>query len=203
MKRTIIAHKKIIFNGNGYTDEWVEEAARRGLPNMKSTPDTLPCFIADKNISLFTKHRIYTESEIHSRYEILLENYCKTLHIEAKTLKDMIRKEYLPSLTAYTEKLALGIQTKSSVAQLPCTAERKLLGTLSEASEKLCQLEEALEADIATVEAMTDLLVAAKYYNSTVLADMNAIRTVADATEEYLPEDVLPYPNYEQLLFSL
>ena len=203
VKRTIIEHKKIIFNGNGYTDEWLEEAARRGLPNMKSTPDALPCFVAEKNIKLFTKHHVFTETEIRSRYEILLEDYCKLLHIEAKTLKDMICRDFLPALSAYTDQLACGIQTKKQVATLPCNGEQKLLATLSSYYEELFELEEKLVADTLIAESIIDMLEAAKYYHETIIPDMEEIRVIADLTEGYLPDDVLPYPNYEQLLFSI
>ncbi len=203
VKRTIVEHKRIIFNGNGYSDEWVAEAERRGLPNMKSTPDALPCFVAPKNIQLFTKHHIYTESEIHSRYEILLENYCKTLHIEAKTLKDMVCREFLPALSSYTDTLACSIETKKQVAGLACAGEQKILAKLAAYSDSIYELEEQLESDTETAEGLTDMLEAAKYYCDTILSDMEAIRQVADMAEEYIPDSVLPYPNYEQLLFSL
>ena len=203
VKRTFIEHKKIIFNGNGYTDEWVEEAKRRGLPNMKSTPDALPCFIAEKNVTLFTKHHVFTEGEIHSRYEILLEDYCKTLHIEAKTMKDMMCRDFLPALSKYTTKLALAIQTKSQLKDIPCTGERNLLSTLSNAYDDLYSLEEKLESQTLAAESMDDILETAKYYCNLVIPYMNAIRLLADSVEEYLPDDILPYPNYEQLLFSL
>lgn len=203
VKRTFIEHKKIIFNGNGYTDEWVEEAKRRGLPNMKSTPDALPCFIAEKNVKLFTNHHVFTEGEIHSRYEILLEDYCKTLHIEAKTMKDMICRDFLPALSKYTTKLALAIQTKSQLTDIPCTGERNLLSTLSNAYDDLYTLEEKLESQTLAAESMDDILETAKYYCNLVIPYMNEIRLIADSVEEYLPDDILPYPNYEQLLFSL
>ena len=203
VKRTFIEHKKIIFNGNGYTEEWVEEAKRRGLPNMKSTPDALPCFIAEKNVTLFTKHHVFTEGEIHSRYEILLEDYCKTLHIEAKTMKDMICRDFLPALSKYTTKLALAIQTKSQLTDIPCTGERNLLSTLSNAYDDLYTLEEKLESQTLAAESMDDILETAKYYCNLVIPYMNEIRLIADSVEEYLPDDILPYPNYEQLLFSL
>ena len=203
VKRTFIEHKKIIFNGNGYTEEWVEEAKRRGLPNMKSTPDALPCFIAEKNVTLFTKHHVFTKGEIRSRYEILLEDYCKTLHIEAKTMKDMMCRDFLPALSKYSTKLALAIQTKSQLTDIPCTGERNLLSTLSNAYDDLYALEEKLESSTLVAESMDDTLEAAEYYCNVVIPDMNAIRLIADSVEEYLPDDVLPYPNYEQLLFSL
>ena len=203
VKRTFIEHKKIIFNGNGYTDEWVKEAKRRGLPNMKSTPDVLPCFIAEKNVKLFTKHHVFTEGEIHSRYEILLEEYGKTLHIEAKTMNDMICRDFLPALSEYTTKLALSIQAKKQLTDIPCTGESNLLATLSKAYDDLYALEEKLESSILVAESMDDILETAKYYCNTVIPDMNSIRLIADTVEEYLPDDVLPYPNYEQLLFSI
>ncbi|MGN0243036.1 MAG: glutamine synthetase III [Lachnospiraceae bacterium] len=203
VRRTIVEHKRVIFNGNGYTDEWVEEATRRGLPNLKSTPEALPTFIAPKNVELFTKHHIFTEGEIHSRYEILMENYCKTLHIETKTLQDMMRREFLPSLSAYCNQLAVGIQQKQAVSALSCTGEKKLLEKLSGYYEKLFDLEETLEADTATAESMEDMLALAGYYCDTILPDMEAIRSIADSAEEYMPDSALPYPNYEQLLFSL
>ena len=203
LKRTIIEHKKVIFNGNGYTDEWVAEAEKRGLPNLKSTPEALPSFITKKNIILFTDHHIFTESELYSRYEILLENYCKTLHIEAETLKDMVKREFLPALMSYTDELASSIKLKSAVAELPCTAERKILATLSKYYETIFDLEEKLEQDMKTAEETEEFAQAAKYYYDTILPNMEEIRAVADAAEEYLPDSVLPYPNYEQLLFSL
>lgn len=204
VKRAILKHKKVIFNGNGYTDEWVAEAEKRGLYNLKSTPEALPTFIADKNVELFTKHHIFTKTEIFSRYEILLENYCKTLHIEAKTMQDMVRRDFLPALMAYTDEISCSISGKQAVvAELPCTAERKLLTKLSGYYEDIFSAEEALEADTAKAEGMTDMQEAATFYHETILSDMAAIRKVADAAEEYLPDELLPYPNYEQLLFSV
>ena len=203
VKRAILKHKKVIFNGNGYTDEWVAEAEKRGLYNLKSTPEVLPCFIAGKNVKLFTKHHIYTETEINSRYEILLENYCKTLHIEAKTLQDMICRQFLPSLMEYTDELTCSISGKREVADLPCVAETKLLTTLSTSYDEIFQLTEKLATDTITAEGMTDMLEMAKYYHDTILPDMESIRVLADKAEEYLPDALLPYPSYEQLLFSV
>ena len=203
VKRAILKHKKIIFNGNGYTDEWIEEAEKRGLYNLKSTPDALPAFIEKKNIDLFTSHNIFTETEIHSRYEILLENYGKTIHIEAKTLRDMVQCQFLPALMKYTDKLAASIHSKRTVADLPCAAEVKLLTKLSSAYDELFILTEKLEADTLTAESMTDVLETAKFYHKTILADMDTLRTLADETETYLPDDILPYPSYDELLFTV
>jgi glutamine synthetase len=203
VKDCILKHKKVVFNGNGYTDEWIAEAERRGLYNLKSTPDVLPCFIDKKNVDLFTSHHIYTESEINSRYEILLENYCKTLHIEAETLQDMIRRQFLPALMEYTDSLSASIAGKKAVAELSCKAETKLLTKLSASYDEIFDLEETLEEHTSHAESIEDMLEAAKYYHEIILADMEAVRAVADQAETYLPEYVLPYPTYDQLLFSV
>ena len=201
VKRAILKHKKIIFNGNGYTDEWVEEAEKRGLYNLKSTPEALPVFIAKKNVDLFTSHGIFTEGEIYSRHEILLENYCKTLHIEAKTLQEILQRQFLPALLDYQDTLTYSIQGKKAVADLPCTAETKLLTKLAGYYEDLSDLAEKLAADTVTVEGIEDMEKASFFYHDTILAEMEEIRSLADAAEELLPDDILPYPNYEQLLF--
>lgn len=203
VKSAIAKHKRVIFNGNGYTDEWVEEAQKRGLYNLKSTPEVLPCFIAEKNVALFTSHNIFTESEIHSRYEILLENYCKTLHIEAKTLADMIKKDFQPSLMTYTDKLSASIIAKKQVSALACKAEIKLLEKLSGYYETIFELEEKLEELTASAEVMEDFQKQAEFYHETILPLMEAIRSLADQAEEYIPDEILPYPTYEKLLFSL
>ena len=203
LKRSILKHKKVIFNGNGYTDEWLDEAQRRGLYNLKSTPDALPAFINKKNIDLFISHHIFTESEIYSRYEILLENYSKTLHIEAKTLRDMVECQFLSSLMKYTDQLVTSIKGKQSVAALPCKAETSLLTKLSLAYDELYTLTEKLKEDTLIAEKMEEPLETARFYHDTILPDMDEIRKVADEAETLLPDKLLPYPAYEQLLFSV
>lgn len=203
LKRSILKHKKVIFNGNGYTDEWLDEAQRRGLYNLKSTPDALPAFINKKNIDLFISHHIFTESEIYSRYEILLENYSKTLHIEAKTLRDMVECQFLSSLMKYTNQLVTSIKGKQSVAALPCKAETSLLTKLSLAYDELYTLTEKLKEDTLIAEKMEEPLETARFYHDTILPDMDEIRKVADEAETLLPDELLPYPAYEQLLFSV
>ena len=202
VKRAIFKHKKVIFNGNGYTDEWVEEAQSRGLYNLKSTPDALPYFINKKNVDLFTRHHIFTEQEIYSRYEILLENYCKTIHIEAKTMLDMVRREFLPALMEYTDQVACSVSRRKSVLkEFSCDSLEQLLFKLSCYYEEVSHMEEKLSSDLGKAEAAADMNDAALFYQGTVLTDMESLRNVADAAEEYLPDGVLPYPNYEKLLF--
>ena len=201
VKKTIVEHKRIIFNGNGYTDEWVEEAAKRGLYNLKTTPDALPAFVAEKNIKIFTKHGIFTETEIYSRYEILLENYVKTLHIEAKTLSDMLYHEFMPAVMLYSDDVAASIVAKKEAAGIASKAQGALLTKLTDAYDELTALTEKLVADTDKVEGIEDLLEAANFYKDVIIPDMEAIRAVADATEVILPADVLPYPTYADMLF--
>ncbi len=202
VKKTLIDHKRIIFNGDGYTDEWIAEAEKRGLPNLKATPDALPVFIADKNVKLFTKHGIFTESEINSRYEILLENYNKTLHIEAKTMIDMVYHQFLPGVEGYMNELAdTIIKKKQAVSGVSCKAEEKTLQVVSDNYDKIYDLVEKLKTDTEKAEAIEDSLQMADFYKDTVISDMESLRAVADATEEIIPEDALPYPSYGKILF--
>ena len=204
LKETIAAHKRIIFNGNGYTDEWVEEAKKRGLYNLVSTPDALPYYISEKNEKLLTEHKIFTKAELYSRYEVKLENYVKTLHIEACTMAEIIQKELLPSATSYMEQIAQTASLKKSVVpDISISSEAGLL-------KKLTSLEDAMTADLETLktdtekaESYEDLLEKARFYQKTVLADMDKLRESADAAEILIPESILPYPTYGALLFSI
>ena len=202
IKKTIIEHKRVIFNGNGYTDEWVKIAEERGLYNLKSTPDVLPTLLDEKNIKLFTKHGIYTETEIKSRYEVLLENYSKVLHIEACTLKDMIYHDFMPAVSLYVSSLTDSILSKQAVSdKIPVGADMKMLEKISAKFEELSDLTDKLEADIAKAEDMEEGLELAKYYHEVLFADMEAIRAVADYIETYIPDEMLPYPTYSKMLF--
>ena len=206
LKQTIIDHKRVIFNGNGYTDEWLEEAKKRGLYNMVSTPDALPHFIDEKNEKLLTSHHIFTDAELHSRYEIKMENYVKTLHIEANTLVEIIQKDLLPSITTYMEKLAQTASLKKSVVPgISVSAEASLLSRLTELAETMTKDLETLKADtaMAEYEVDKDLLKSAKLYQSVVLTDMEKVRVSADAAEALIPDSILPYPTYGKLLFSI
>jgi len=202
IKKTIIDHKRVIFNGNGYTDEWVEEAAKRGLYNLKSTPEVLPRLLDKKNVELFTKHGIYTETEIQSRYEILLENYTKILHIEACTLTEMMYHDFMPAVEKFTDDLAERILRKKSVsASLATTSQEKMLATITDKYEALCTAVAKLEADTAKAEELTDELEKAKFYHDPVFTDMEDIRTYADFIEKYIPDEYLPYPTYSKMLY--
>ena len=206
LKKTIIDHKRVIFNGNGYTDEWIEEAEKRGLYNLVSTPDALPHLIDEKNAKLLTSHHIFTDAELHSRYEIKLENYVKTLHIEAGTLAEIIQKDLLPSITTYMEKIAQTAALKKSVVpDISVSAEASLLTQLTELSEAMTKDLETLKKDtaMAEYEAGKDLLKSAKLYQSVVLSDMEKVRASADAAEVLIPDSILPYPTYGKLLFSI
>ena len=206
LKKTVIDHKRVIFNGNGYTDEWIEEAEKRGLYNLVSTPDALPHLIDEKNEKLLTSHHIFTDAELHSRYEIKLDNYVKTLHIEAGTLAEIIQKDLLPSITTYMEKIAQTAALKKSVVpDISVSAEASLLTQLTELSETMTKDLETLKKDtaMAEYESGKDLLKSAKLYQSVVLSDMEKVRASADAAEVLIPDSILPYPTYGKLLFSI
>ena len=205
LKKTIEEHKRIIFNGNGYTDEWVEEAEKRGLYNLKTTPDALPHFIAEKNIALFTKHGIFTREELFSRYEIWLENYYKTINIESNTLAEMIQKQVIPSVYTYVEKLAdTAAAKKSVVADISVASEAALTSKLSTLADTMAKDLETLKADTAKALASSDdVLACSKAYQETVLEDMETLRKSADEAEALIPDELLPYPTYDELLFSI
>lgn len=204
IKRAIRKHKKVIFNGNGYTDEWIKEAEERGLYNLVSTPDALPQFIADKNIELFTKHSVFTKEEIYSRYEILLENYVKTINIESKTLQEMLTKDFIPAVNGYAAEVAVNANEKKALIEgLATTAEESIVKELTEASNilsaKVAELKAVTEkADAAAEE---DMQKAAESFHKDVLTLMDEMKDVANAAEEKIPDEELPYPTYDQMLF--
>ena len=204
IKKTIIDHKRVIFNGNGYTDEWIEEAEKRGLFNLKSTPDALPQWIADKNIELFTKYHIFTKEVIESRYEIWLESYSKILNIESNTMVEMVQKDFLPSVFAYIDKVAAtAVAKKSVVSDVSTASEGKLIKELSQLADEISTGLETLKADTAKALATEDPLANAKAYQTVVLSDMDELRKSVDAAETLIPDALLPYPTYDKLLFSV
>lgn len=204
IKTTITEHKRIVFNGNNYSDEWVKEAEKRGLLNLKSTVDALPYFISDKNVKLFTKHKIFTESEIHSRYEILMENYCKTIHIEALTMLDMVKKDILPAVCSYTKDLSdTAVSKKTFVPEISCELEKTLVAKLSFLSECLYKKTKKLEEELLGVKNQDTIKGQGEYYRDIVFLAMQELRAIADEIEVMVGEKYWPYPTYGQLLFSV
>lgn len=204
LKELIRKHKRILFNGNGYTDAWVAEAEKRGLWNLKSLPDALPQFIAEKNIDLFTRHQIFTKEEIHSRYEIILENYSKTIHIESLTMQDMVKKDFTPALFSYVSEVSKeALDKKKLLPSLPASYEEQIIKTLTKASEQIATALSNLSADTLQAEKMEEPLAAARYYHDIILSDMDALRAAVDQAEAIIPGCYLPYPTYDELLFSL
>ena len=202
IKKALKAHKRVIFNGNGYTDEWVEEAKKRGLYNLRSTPEAIPALLSKKNVELFKRHGIYSETELKARYEVMLENYCKTLHIEALTMQDMVHKQFLPALMNYTDDIVVSALNKKEFSDsLSTVAEEKLSKELSGYYESVSKLNDKLKADVIKAEKITDSLKQASFYHDTVIVDMEKLRAVADEAEGLIPEDILPYPTYEKMLF--
>ncbi len=202
VKDTIIKHKRIIFNGNGYTDEWVKEAEKRGLYNLKATPDAMGALIAEKNVKMFIKHGIYSETELKSRYEIRIENYTKTIHIEALTLKDMVLKQFAPSLAAYIDDLTESVlQRKQLGIDVGCDTQTELIKKLAGYYDEIIKTTKKLSEDTDKAEAMDPDIEQAKFYHDVVISDMDEIRKYADAAEPLLPEGYLPYPTYEEMLF--
>ncbi len=204
IKRAIRKHKKIIFNGNGYSDEWVKEAEGRGLYNLVSTPDCLPQFIADKNVELFTKHHIFTKDEIFSRYEILLENYAKTVLIEARTMAEMLTKDFLPALSAYAGETARNAASKKAfLPALSVDSEEMLVKKLTAAYETVTAGIAQLTGLISDAENIEDMQKAAEFCHSAILTKMEELRLAANEAEALIPDSILPYPTYDKLLFSL
>ena len=204
LKRAIRKHKKIIFNGNGYSEEWVKEAESRGLYNLISTPDCLPQFIVEKNVDLFTKHHIFTKDEIFSRYEILLENYVKTILIEARTLSEMLTKDFLPAVSAFAGQTAKNAASKKAfLPTLSMPTEEalvtKLTKTYTDLTDGLTQLADL----VREAESIDDMQKEAEFCHTQILSRMEALRLTANAAETLIPDTLLPYPTYDQLLFSL
>ncbi|MDD3429711.1 MAG: glutamine synthetase III [Oscillospiraceae bacterium] len=204
VRDTIKAHKRIIFNGNGYADEWIKEAESRGLLNLKTTSDALPCFVSEKNVSLFTKHGIFTETEIHSRYEILLENYCKTINIEVLSMLDMVKKDILPAVSAYVKDLSkTALQKKALSAEIDCSVETDLVAKISTLSAALYKNTEALENALLAGKNAVDSQAEANYYTHTLLPAMQEVRIPADELETIVGEKYWPFPTYGKLLYNI
>ncbi|MBQ4562851.1 MAG: glutamine synthetase III [Lachnospiraceae bacterium] len=204
IKRTIKAHKRILFNGNGYDDAWIAEAEKRGLLNLKTTPDCLPYYIHEKNLKLFATHKIYTETEVRSRCEIMLANYSKIINIEGLTMVDMVKKDILPAVSSYLKALAeTGLAKKALCSGIDCSYEETLVNKLStlcgRVFKQVADLEEKLQkaADVSKGSAL------ANYYKDVVLTAMFALRADVDEMETMTDAKYWPYPSYGELLFGV
>ncbi len=202
--REIRAHRRIIFNGNGYSPEWVAEAEKRGLHNLRTTADAAPCLLEEKNIELFRRHRIYTPAEVHARYEILLEGYCKVLNIEAETALTMAKREILPAAMRYSGKLARDAAAiKSYAPALSARPEEKLLEEIAEEAALFSDRIDQLRQAVTAIPAAADVLTRACYMRDSVLPAMAALRRSADALETEVAREDWPFPTYADLLFQI
>lgn len=204
IRSVIKKHRRIIFNGNGYDSAWVEEAERRGLLNLRSTPDCVPYYLCEKNVALFTRHKVYTPAEINARYEIKLDNYCKVLHIEALTMLDMVWKDILPAVSAYSKKLVSTALAKKALSEdIDCSFETGLAAKISTLTASAVEKARALDLAVMDSKNITDSLELAKYYKDSVFAAMNELRIVVDELETNTAARFWPYPSYGDILFSV
>ncbi len=204
IRESVSEHKRIIFNGDGYSNEWKEEAKKRGLLNLKSTPDAISFLCNDRNIDMFERHGVFSETELRCRAEISLENYSKVLHIEALTLYEMVRRDIMPSVskavlsfckTAEKKKQALGIE--------PSFAEKDIISSLSSCYDKLFELTNSLDKTVQEAQNTNDVGRRAVIYRENVLDTMEKIRDISDKSETLMPRDIWPYPTYGDLLFKI
>ena len=205
IQRTIKAHKRIIFNGNGYDDAWIKEATdKRGLLNLRTTPDAIPMLLQKQNMDMLVAHGVYTESELRSRCEIQLENYCKTVRIEALTMVDMARKEILPAVEAYVSSIAAAAAAKKTVdAELPCGYETKKLRRLSSLVDTIDSRVDTLEEKLVRLDTFRDLTEEAAFIRDELIPGMGQLRAAADEAETQTAASCWPFPTYGDLLFGV
>ena len=203
VKREFGNHRRIVFNGNNYSDEWADEAKRRGLSNLKTAVDALPEFISEKSVELFSKHHVFTETEIHSRYEILMESYCKTLHIEALTMVDLVRGEVIPACVAYQNELAQLLALKKADSSMDISLESYLLDRISKLSGCLLKKLMGLEDVLLETGTEREILAQAVFYRDRVYAAMSELRLIVDELETLIAKKHWPLPTYAELLYSV
>ena len=202
VRRVVKEHKRILFNGNGYTDEWVAEAERRGLWNLKSTPEALSHFLDEKNVKLFTDHHILSPEEMNARHDIILENYSKALQLEGRTMVEMMTKDLLPALLKYTADTASAVREKEALG-LSTTCDRKLLEKMNGLYEAITSGTETLAEELTASVSIDDFQEQADFCHDKILASLEEIRASADQAEALIPDSLLPYPTYDTLLFSV
>ena len=200
LQKSLKAHARIIFNGNGYDDAWIEEAERRGLSNLVSTADALPMYYSEKNVALFTKHGIYTREELEARAEIHVENYTKVTMIEAGTMIDMLRHEILPAVSSYSDQLCQRAFHKSSMG-MPSGYETSTARDISELTDALFEVCERMEQDLEQLPE--DAMDAMVYSHNVIIADMQEARQLADKLETLTAGSCWPFPVYSDLLFCV
>ena len=205
IKKTIKDHKRIIFNGNGYDDAWIKEATEeRGLLNLRTTPDALPTLLDKKNVEMLTAHKIFSEAEIESRYEITLENYCKTVNIEGLTMVDMARKEIIPAVEKYVADIAAAYSAKkNSVAGISVKYEEEMLKKLSVLVDEMDAAVKELELALVKYNTITDITEASEDIRDDVLPKMSVLRIACDEAETITSEEYWPFPTYGDLLFGV
>ena len=205
IKSCITAHKRIIFNGNGYDDSWIKEATeKRGLLNLRTTPDCMPAVLSAKNMDMLIRHRVFTEAEIRSRYEIMMENYCKTVSIEAHTMVDMAKKEILPAIEAYTIELSDAVRAKKAAdAGASCRYEEKRIRRLSALLEQIDDAVDELESALVTLSMSADITAQANFIRDEIIPKMSLVRVPADEAETLTAEKYWPFPTYGELLFGV
>ncbi|MDR0197337.1 MAG: glutamine synthetase III [Oscillospiraceae bacterium] len=203
IKKTVCEHKRIIFNGNNYAEEWVTEAQKRGLSNLKTTVDALPEFITEKSIELFSLHHIFTKQEIHSRYEILMEGYCKTLHIEALTMTNMVKAQIIPACVDYQNDLAKLLKRKKECGDYDVSLEDNLLKNVSRLSGCLLKKLTVLDDVLLETKETQEVLEQALFYRDKVYSAMSELRAVADELETLVSAKHWPLPTYAELLYSV
>ncbi|MBR4797440.1 MAG: glutamine synthetase type III, partial [Spirochaetia bacterium] len=203
IKTTIAEHKRIIFNGNGYDDAWIKEAVeKRGLLNLKTTPDAMPALLLKKNMDMLIGQGVFSKAELVSRYEIMLENYCKTVIIEANTMVDMARKEILPAVETYIADLA-GTACEKDACGIKPVFEKKLLKQLSEYTEEIDSRTDALEKLVGKIHAVSDVTKCAQKIRDELIPAMDVLRKAADGAEQITAAKYWPFPNYGDLLFGV
>ena len=204
IKKTIKDHKRILFNGNGYDDAWVKEATEvRGLSNYPTTPDCMPHLLDEKNVKMLTSHKVFTEAELKSRVEIMLENYSKSVLIEANTMLEMSRRMILPAIECYENKLAGSVAAKKAVASVACSYESDVITKLSDLADKVYAGANDLEKAVVAVSGEGDIIKESCDIKDTVIPAMNEIRKAADEAETYVSKECWPLPSYGDLLFSV
>ena len=203
IRDTIKAHKRILFNGNGYDNHWPEEAQRRGLLNLRTTPEALAHLMDEKNVALFERHGVFSAAELRSRYEILLQNYIKVIHIEAQTMMDMVSRDILPAVSTFSARLCRNAEVKSSVAGVACGYEKARCRELSRLTDEIYAICSTLGEAVHHADSAEDTLERAMRYKDDVIRAMDALRAACDACEASMPKADWPYPGYTEILFSV